>query len=261
MAANAWANRVYCSVATTGTGTVTVGAAAASNMLTPADAGATDGGLYTYLLEEGNDFELGEGIYAASGTTLTRPIIIVSKIAGVVGTTKMTLAGAARVRFVESATDFSGNRKFPSTQVASGDANTLDDYAEFSFTITAAFATAGNSSWAYTTQAGLGTKIGNTVDGFNYNFNGTPTIGTGSGTVSFSGFPYTPSFAGGFAVAGLNANWTWPASRTYISAQFSGTTLVLAGQGSAAAASLLAASNMTTGAAHTFAASGSVRAT
>lgn len=103
-------NLVLQSTATVGTGTLSLGAAYQPSgdilYLTAAQAGAVDGDEYVYLITEGADFELGYGIYTASGTTLTRATVIASKIAGVAGTTKMNLAGGAVVGFPAAADSY-----------------------------------------------------------------------------------------------------------------------------------------------------------
>jgi hypothetical protein len=72
--------------------------------------------------------------------------------------------------------------KFPATQVASSDPNTLDDYEEGTWT-----PTIGGTA-TYTTQIGRYTKVGNLVSViFQLTVN---TIGTGS-TTSISGLPFT----------------------------------------------------------------------
>jgi hypothetical protein len=56
-----------------------------------------------------------------------------------------------------------GGIKFPVTQVASSDANTLDDYEEGTWTPAISFQTAGDLSVAYSVQIGRYTKIGRAV--------------------------------------------------------------------------------------------------
>lgn len=98
-------NRVRVGTATVGQGTITLGAAVGANMLTLAEAGAVDGDETTFMLEEGADFEISRGVVGGSATTVTRATVLVSKINGVVGTSKLELSGAGQVRFIQSAND------------------------------------------------------------------------------------------------------------------------------------------------------------
>jgi hypothetical protein len=93
-----YANRVWMTTATAGTGTITLGSAKAG-YLTPAEAGVANADTVTYCIIDGNDFELGTGTYTTSGTTLSRDTVTVSKISGTAGTTKLTLSGSAEVFF------------------------------------------------------------------------------------------------------------------------------------------------------------------
>jgi hypothetical protein len=102
--AQATVDRVKVTTATTGTGTPTLGSAVAK-FLTGSEAGMVNGLTYTYLIEEGNDFEIGVGVYNSSTPSITRATVLKSKISGVAGTTKMSLAGSATIAIILSAAD------------------------------------------------------------------------------------------------------------------------------------------------------------
>lgn len=77
---------------TTGTGTLTLGAAV-SGCLTFALAGVPDGAVVTYGITEGTSSEVGRGTYASAGPTLTRDTVLASTNSG----NKINCAGNEQV--------------------------------------------------------------------------------------------------------------------------------------------------------------------
>jgi hypothetical protein len=99
----------------------------------------------------------------------------------------ITLADATGTMVVSGTTPLLNGITFPATQVASADANTLDDYEEGTWTPNVG----GNAT--YSTQTGVYVKIGRTVFvTFDIEIN---AIGTGS-TTTISGLPFTTSNLG-----------------------------------------------------------------
>jgi len=82
---------------------------------------------------------------------------------------------------------------FPATQVASSNANCLDDYKESTWTPVLTFATPGTLAVTYNAQTGTYTKVGRLVTViFRLSFAAAGIIkGTASGALSITGLPYT----------------------------------------------------------------------
>jgi hypothetical protein len=88
---------------------------------------------------------------------------------------------------------------FPATQVASSDANTLDDYVESTFSPTIVGSTTAGSA-TYSTQVGRYTKIGRLVT---FSLRVAYTGGTGTGNLRVGGLP-TAGFGSNFAIYAEN---------------------------------------------------------
>lgn len=93
------------------------------------------------------------------------------------------------------------NIKFPSTQIASADANTLDDYEEGTWT--PALSASTTNDYSYTSQAGRYIKIGRLVTCYGYLR--LSSTGSSSGFVSVSALPFSGNLFGTLYVDYMNA--------------------------------------------------------
>jgi hypothetical protein len=93
-------NRAKMTTATTGTGTITLGSAV-DGYQTYAAAGVSDGDVVRYVIEDGNNWEIGTGTYTSSGTTLSRTVLESSNAGAAIN-----LSGDAVVYVTAVAEDF-----------------------------------------------------------------------------------------------------------------------------------------------------------
>ncbi len=92
-------NRAKAVTATTGTGTVTLGTGVVPYRSWAAAGASGTTRRYSYLIEDGNDWEVGEGVFNSGAGTLTRNLIASST------GSLLILTGSATVACVAKATD------------------------------------------------------------------------------------------------------------------------------------------------------------
>lgn len=153
------------------------------------------------------------------------------------GTTGLLQDSAFIVDDSGHVSSFGGNIKFPATQVASADANTLDDYEEGTFTPGISFTTPGDLAVTYTLQTGTYTKKGREVTVSALVIAATFTHTTAAGNLLITGLPFT---VGNSAFGNLTFTGITKATYTnYTGQTLVGTTTIgcsAAGSGVAAAA-------------------------
>lgn len=114
-----FANRAAMDTATTGTGAITLGSALSLHQ-SFADAGIGDGDTVNYVIEDGTDWEIGTGVYTASGTTLTRTVTESSN-----ADAELNLSGGATVFIDVPASYFNAAEDYG---LITSSASATDDY-------------------------------------------------------------------------------------------------------------------------------------
>jgi len=114
-----FANRASMETATTGTGTITLGAAVAMHQ-TFADAGVVDGDTVAYVIEDGVAWEIGTGVYSSTGPTLTRTVTESTN-----SDAALSLSGGATVFIDVPASYFNAAEDYG---LITGSASATDDY-------------------------------------------------------------------------------------------------------------------------------------
>ena len=156
-------NRAKMSTSTTGTGTITLGSAE-SGYQSFADAGVSDGDVVRYVIEDGDDWEIGSGTYTATGTTLSRTVDESSN-----SDAALNLTGSAVVFITAAAEDIPSptltiDDKTGAYTVVAGDLGKIINCTGGSFTVSlTAAATLGAGFYFYVIYTGSGTG-GVTID-------------------------------------------------------------------------------------------------
>lgn len=166
----------------------------------------TGAGTFSSTVTVSSTIELGH----ASDTTLTRVsagvvsvegsnILLASGLGSITqaydaDTTKNDVANTFTQQQTIPTINLTGGQiAFPATQAASGDANTLDDYEEGTWTPTYSTDGVDFTSVTYSTQTGFYTKIGNRWFINVRVKTNSITVGSASGNVVVKGIPATPS--------------------------------------------------------------------
>jgi hypothetical protein len=123
----------------------------------------------------------------ATSLNLATNNVQVASIQSATGTPAITFAANGQMTLANTPLQLTGGQiKFPGTQIASGDANTLDDYEEGTWTPTV---TPSSGSLTAYTSSGVYVKVGRLVT-ITGDFQLT-TVGTASGSVSVGGVPFS----------------------------------------------------------------------
>lgn len=174
------------------------------------------------------------GTLSVSGTAVLNNNVTIAGTLTVSGTVVLTI----------------GQIQFPASQVSNAGANVLDDYEEGTFTPTLTLNVPGTLVVAYSNRLGQYTKVGNLVSATINITTNTWTIGTGSGLLLVSGFPFTTSASMSFYVSVVDwQGLTLGGGLTQVDGLISGSasTMQFISMGSGLARSSIISTNTTSG--------------
>jgi hypothetical protein len=171
-------------VASGGAGDITLGTAV-DGYQTFADAGVLDTNVVRYTIEDGDDWEIGTGVYTASGTTLVRTVTESSN-----SDAALTCSGNAIIFVTLSAADLSGN---PVPRWTTTPAATLDMSGGDSKTITGVAVDEGGFPIQYSWDGFSGSTVYSPTS-LPPQLASAPTINQSNGVVSLTASSIAGSF-------------------------------------------------------------------
>lgn len=195
-------DRVYVNTATVGTGSATLGAAKSNAFCTMSDAGGVTG-TYTFIFEDGTDFEIVQGVWTSGTNVFTRVAVYLSKIAGVAGTTKISLSGSATMRLIAAKEDLTDASLFQSGTLLAARiafAAKSDQVAASSLTLPV-----NPGVQQYHPSAAKAWVVTDTTGAIRASYNVTSVTNTGTGRKTVN---YTTAFSSASAYAALVSSWT-----------------------------------------------------